>query len=474
MKYNNNYSDLINDFGGPENTIAAIASPLATGAIGVIRISGSKTIAVISNIFSFANKNVVFPPIPKMMTLGFIHDPNDGRRIDQVEIVYYQAPNSYTGEDVIEIFCHGGLLVMREIYDLLVYFGATPAQPGEFTCRAFLNGKMDLVQAESVLDVINARNRGYLDAAVRQLDGSLSNPVSELRRKLINILAQIEVAIEYSEDSTPQMSRREIKDIVCDVIAGLKKIVDTSDSARLSNEGLKVAIIGKPNVGKSSLMNRLLGKDRVIVSDIPGTTRDLVGDYIAIGGFDFLLMDTAGITVSEDTIEAEGVRRTHAYLERADIVLCLFDGTSNWSDDDDAVLEAIRHSKQCIPVLTKSDLLRYLDISCLANIINPFSPVATSSFTGSGIPELIERLSELANSNPRISTDAVILHHRHRVLLNSAVSSLSSCIESVFSVPDDILSIDIREAACYLGKITGEITVDDVINTIFSDFCVGK
>ena len=409
------------------------------------------------------------------MTLGFISDPKDGRRVDQATIVFYPAPNSYTGEDVIEIFCHGGLLVTREILDLLSAAGASPAQPGEFTCRAFLNGKLDLAQAESVLCVVNARNRNYLDAAVRQLDGSLSSPVKSLRRKLIDLLANIEVAIEFSDDHSSQFSREDMQAIILGAIDGLNNIINSADSVRLSNDSLKVAIIGKPNVGKSSLMNRLLGKDRVIVSDIPGTTRDLVGDYIAIGGFDFLLMDTAGITVSENTIEAEGVRRTHTFLKSADIVLALFDGSCSWSSDDDSVLEAIETASSfCLPIVTKYDLQRCLDISLLSARFASSQPTFVSSLTGEGLKSLYDRLNEFADSRSRFSPDSIILNLRHRSLLDAALSSLSHCIKNVFSVPDDILAIDIKEAADSLGKITGETTSEDVISSIFENFCVGK
>jgi tRNA modification GTPase len=467
-------SDTISDFGSPENTIVAIASPRASGAIGIIRVSGPNTVQITASIFVSSNKNTLFPPKPRMASLGYISNPADNHRVDQVELVFYPSPNSYTGEDVIEIFCHGGLLVTREILDLFISSGAVPAQPGEFTSRAFLNGKMDLTQAESVLDVINARNRNFLDAAVRQLEGSFGSAVRKTRRTLIELLAKIEVAIEYSDEHSSQISRQEIDDLINYVIRDLKRIIDSADSVRLSNECLKIAIIGKPNVGKSSLMNCILGTDRVIVSDIPGTTRDLVGDYISLGGFDFLLMDTAGITISENVIEAEGIRKTRSFLQSADIILALFDSSCPWSNDDDEVINAIKNITTVIPVMTKYDLPRFLVMPCLTNSFSGISPVATSSRTGVGIPDLLDRLKKLTDSRSAYSPDSIIINARHRQLLEAAMQSLSSVLNSVFSVPDDILAIDIKETSDFLGKITGESTTDDVLESIFSNFCVGK
>jgi len=474
MSHFNDISCLSNNFGSIESTIAAIATPRASGAIAVIRLSGSDAVQITRNLFKPAGKNVSFPTNPRQMTLGFIHNPDLNRILDQVNIAFFPAPNSYTGEDMIEIFCHGGLLVSKEILDLLLSNGASLAQPGEFTLRAYLHGKLDLIQAESILDIVNARNRTFLDSAVSQLCGSLSRSIDSARNSLIDILAQIEVAIEYPDDLTPQLSRDILKNNINDILSILNNIISNSESSLFSNDAPKIVIVGKPNSGKSSLMNRLLGYDRAIVSNIPGTTRDFIGDSFSTSGLDFLVLDTAGITSSSDIIESEGIRRTFDLIKHADITIALFDGSAEWSSDDDFVVDSLKDSSLLIPVVTKSDLQRALDLSIISSRFPHHAPIFCSSLTGEGISPLQNAIASYAESMFLFSSDAIILNTRHKKLIKSAVLSLSNCISNLDSVPDDILTIDIKDAADSLGKIIGKQTSEDVLVSIFSNFCVGK
>ncbi len=462
------------DFGSPENTIVAIATPKAAGALAVIRVSGTKSIDILRNIFSPFNKDSVFPPEPRKITLGYIKNPSSGRFLDQVNIAFFPSPNSYTGEDVLEIYTHGGALVPSSILDLVISCGATLAQPGEFTLRAYLNKKMDLSQAESVLNIINSRNRSFLDASLRQLDGSFGEIIKKCRSKLINLLSRIEVAIEYPDDYSDLLSNHEITSILCPLVNELDNLIKNADSSNISNDPLKVAIVGKPNVGKSSLMNRLFGSDRVIVSDTPGTTRDVVSERIPIEGFDFLVFDTAGITNSTDKIESEGIKRTFGSINSADIVLALFDTSSPLNEDDNSVIFACKSVMRYEPLLTKSDLQSNLDLSALKAALGVSDFISCSSISGDGISTIRSVLSGFASSHFSYSDDAFFVSTRHRTLIASTIESLNNALSNADSVSDDIITIDIKEAADSLGKITGETTTEDVITTIFENFCVGK
>ncbi len=474
MNYFDTSSRLSDHFGSTESTIAAIATPRAASAIAVIRLSGSDAVQIMRKLFKPTGKNISFPTKPREMTLGFIHNPDLNRNLDQVNMAFFPAPNSYTGEDMIEIYCHGGILVSKEILDLLLSHGASLAQPGEFTLRAYLFGKLDLTQAESVLDIINARNRTFLDSAVRQLGGALSSPIASARNRLIDILAQIEVAIEYPDDNTPQLSKELLYNNIQDILSFLNNLVSMANSDRVSNEAVKVVIVGKPNAGKSSLLNRFLGYDRAIVSNIPGTTRDFIGDSFSSCGLDFYVLDTAGITTSSDIIESEGILRTINLIKHADVTVALFDGSAQWSSDDNYVIDSVKNAELLISVVTKCDLQRRLELSFIKSHFPNQSPIFCSSLTGEGISALKDTIVSLAESFYSLSPDSIIINTRHKMLLDSSILSLSNCLANLNSVPDDILSIDINNAADSLGKIIGKQTSEDVLISIFNNFCVGK
>jgi tRNA modification GTPase len=463
-------------FGDPDDTIAAVATPRGSGAVGIIRISGPDAVSVVEQLFSSSATPapVPFPPPPRFLSLGFIADPKSGSAIDQVLLAFFPAPNSYTGDDVFEIYCHGGALVTREILSASVAAGARPALNGEFTCRAFLNGKLDLTQAESVNDIISSRNRRFLQSAVNQLSGSFGREIKKLRSKLVDALASIEVVLEYPEDNIDESDKTVFLSILTEVVSELRNIMDSSRSARISNEPLNVVLIGKPNVGKSSLLNRMLDRDRAIVSDIPGTTRDVVSDLISTHGLDFLICDTAGITKTKDVIESIGIEKSIKASQSADVVIAVFDGSANFDDNDAETISIAFNAPFSIAVINKSDLEHSFDVHSINSAFPKDRIISASAKTGDGISDVYESLLGHSENLFSFSADAPIINERNKISLLQSISSLEDCISNVNSAPDDILCVDLRAAIDQLGLITGENATDDILASVFANFCVGK
>jgi len=461
-------------FGDPDDTIAAVATPRGSGAVGIVRISGPDAVSVVAKLFSPASPSSPYPPPPRFLSLGFISDPASGSVIDQVLVTFFPAPNSYTGDDTMEIYCHGGSLVTREILSASISAGARPALNGEFTCRAFLNGKLDLTQAESVNDIISSRNRHFLFSAVKQLSGSFGRKIKILRSRLVDALASIEVVLEYPEDNIDDPDKTMFLSVLTDVILELRNIIDSSLSARLSNEPLNVVLIGKPNVGKSSLLNRLLDRDRAIVSDIPGTTRDVVSDFVSMHGIDFLICDTAGITKSKDVIESKGINKTIEVSQRADAVIAVFDGSSDFNDNDAETISIASIAPFSIAVINKSDLAQSLNTDPINTVFPKDRIISVSAKTGDGIPAVYEALLAHSEELFSFSADAPIINERNKISLLQSISSLEDCISNVNSAPDDILCVDLRAAIDQLGLITGENATNDILASVFANFCVGK
>jgi len=461
-------------FGAPGDVIAAVATPPGTGAIGIIRISGAGARACVERIIKFSGMQEGSGPEPRKMTLAAVVDPEDEKTVDRVLFCHYPAPYSYTGEDMVEIFCHGGPMVTREILHLALCHGARGALPGEFTQRAYLNGKMDLTRAESVLDIIQARNRRFLDDAVRRLEGSLCSQVRRYREKLVELLAAIEVVIEYPEEDSPQVSPQVISETARSVLDGLQRLIDAADSSRISNEGVRVAVIGKPNAGKSSIVNRILGYDRVIVSDVPGTTRDLVSEWFAAGGIDFCVMDTAGITDTGDPVEREGVRRSLEHAGLAGLVIAVFDSSREWTGEDERVLAVAEEAGGAILVVNKIDLQPVMDRAHIADKQGGPAPLEMSALTGEGLEDLLKAMRDHGEDFSGSDAGGIFLNLRQKSLLSEAVGHLGECVANAGRVADDIVTIDLREAVDCLGEITGESTTEDILSSIFSNFCVGK
>jgi len=457
----------------PDDTIAAIATPVGQGGIGIVRLSGPDAIAISDRIFRpKKNERPSDAPSHKML-YGHIVDPADGHVLDEVLLVTMRAPNSYTREDVVEINCHGSMVSVRQILELTLRQGARIAEPGEFTKRAFLHGRIDLSQAEAVLDVINAKTEEGMRIASEQLKGALSGKLAEMREQLIGITALVEAYIDFPEDEIGTTSKKEIEDNLSAAIAEIRRLSDTFNDARFFRDGLSIAIVGRPNVGKSSLMNLLLQKDRAIVTDLPGTTRDLIEDYLNIDGLPIRIMDTAGIRSSEEIIEQEGIRRSMQAIEHADFIVAMFDGSEPLAQEDHDLLSIIR-SKKAVLVINKADLPQ--QISPEIGNVEAKPCISISTITGEGIEGLKSLIFESNLHGWKEEREGVVVTNiRHKTALDSAAEALDrACSLLSGDNPLELFSIDMREGLDRIGEITGTITSDEILQRIFSSFCIGK
>ena len=447
-----------------EDTIAAIATPTGIGAISIIRISGTKVISVADSIFK--GKARIADVNSHTVHYGkIVAGQNDF--IDDVLLTVFRSPNSYTGEDVVEISCHGNPLIGKKIIDLLLQKDLRIAEPGEFTKRAFLNNKIDLAQAEAVIDVISSRSDASLRGARNQLDGLLSNCVTTLRDSLMDTLSFLELELDFAEEDVEFVAKEELLRKINSIIKKIDELLDTYSFGRVIRDGVNVAIVGKPNVGKSSLLNYLLKESRAIVSDIPGTTRDVIREEIMIDGILFKLFDTAGIRLSENLIEVEGVRRSNEAIVNSDFVLFVNDVEQGYSKDLFNELQQLTGGERIIPVINKIDLGIKTNVS---------DAVKISATTGQGIENLITRMKQCAIGNANYSEkSAIVSNIRHIHCLSSAKDSLSDSIVSLNQkYSGEFIAVDLRSAVDFLGEIIGEVTSEDVLNNIFSKFCIGK
>jgi len=437
------------------DTIAAIATPPGEGAIALIRLSGPGTPAIIQKIFKPAGK----PPAPRTATLGTIHD--SGEPLDEVLTTTFRAPSSFTGEDVAEIGCHGGMLLAAQILKLVLRHGARAAEPGEFSQRAFINGKMDLTRAEAVMDIIRARTPLALRAAALQLEGRLGDGILALRDQVLSTVAHLEAWIDFPEEDIDPASGMALLDQIQSMLDGIDSLLATADEGRVLREGVRVAIVGLPNAGKSSLLNRLLGMERAIVSDIPGTTRDTIEETACLHGILFRLTDTAGLRETSDPVEKEGVARTTRALQQADLVLHVIDAT--------LPAEPPSHAESEILVANKADLLT-LESSI------PVRAIRVSSRTGDGFEHLVNAMLETAGlSHLTASPTLAAINSRHQALLEKAASALrhaTTLLES--NSPAELASVELRAALDALGQIVGSTDTEDILGEIFSRFCIGK
>ena len=457
------------------DTIAAISTAPGDGAIGIIRISGSEAFAIAEKIFAGKKK---FNNIPShTVNYGKIINPyNNGEIVDEVLLLKMEKPKSFTTEDVVEIHCHGGTVVLKKILEIVLKAGARIAEPGEFTKRAFLNGRIDLSQAEAIIDIINAKTDRSSKAAVEQLEGKLSRIVKDIRKKLIELIAHIEVNVDYPEYDVEQLTERIIYERATEIKNDLVKLLSSYDKGRVIREGANVVITGRPNAGKSSLFNELSGKSRAIVTDIPGTTRDIIDDYINLNGIPVRLIDTAGIRETEDVIEKIGVQRAQDALEKADIIILMIDATAGITKDDLSLLEEIS-DKKLIIVINKIDLLdKQKPDDDLQKIISGRKSVEISVKKGIGINELESEIEKmLLKDAAGNENDIIITNVRHKNHVDKALDSTNEALSAIENgIPLDCALIDIRNAAEYLGMITGESISEDVANEIFEKFCIGK
>jgi tRNA modification GTPase len=451
------------------DTIAAISTPVGEGGIGIVRISGPASLQIARSIFNPKSNGGLKS---HRFSYGEVVQPETGNLVDEAMAVYMKGPNSYTREDVVEIQCHGGTLVVSRILSLVISQGARPAQPGEFTKRAFLNGRIDLVQAEAVMDVISSRTDASLALAQHQREGLLSRRISAVKEGIVYALAYVEALIDFPEDDVNVAVETDVLGKVSPALAELDALIAGFDEGRVLRDGVSVVIAGKPNVGKSSLLNTLLKEKRAIVTSVPGTTRDLIEEVVNINGLPVKLLDTAGIRESEDQVEQEGVRLSLDRIPKADLVLFVIDGSSPFGEDDAAILKAIG-SKSCIVVRNKSDLPLAVELpaECTAPV------VAISTLSGKGVPSLRDAITNAFMHGHAIDgREFVALSKaRHRDALLKARESLQSFVANLESgVNMELLPVDLRDALDAVGEVTGETTADDVLDRIFSSFCIGK
>lgn len=451
------------------DTIAAISTPVGEGGIGIIRVSGPASLPIARNIFRAKSNGGLKS---HRFSYGAVVHPETGDLLDEAMLVYMKGPNSYTREDVVEIQCHGGTLVVSRILSLVVGEGARLAQPGEFTKRAFLNGRIDLVQAEAIMDVIASRTEASLALAQHQREGLLSGRIAAVRDGILYALAYVEALIDFPEEELDLAVERDVLGRVAPALAELETLIAGFDEGRVLRDGVSVVIAGKPNVGKSSLLNTLLKEKRAIVTAVPGTTRDVIEEVVNINGLPVKLLDTAGIRDSEDQVEQEGVRLSLERIPRADLVLFVVDSSASFSGEDQAILEAIG-SKSAIVVRNKSDLP-----SCCQLPAGLRAPaVAISTVTGSGIAALRDAIHASFMHGKAIDGRefVAVSHARHRdALLKSQEALLRFCANLRAGVNMELLPIDLRDALDAVGEVTGETTADDVLDRIFSSFCIGK
>lgn len=452
------------------STICAIATPMAMGGISVIRISGEKAIEIGASVFSTANGK----DVEKMegYTCAYGKIISDGVEIDDGIITVFRAPKSFTGEDVCEISCHGGIYVTKQVLRAIIKNGAVPAQAGEFTKRAFLNGKMSLTQAEAVMDVISAQGEQALRAAVSSHEGALYSRIRKITDKLVSILGELAAWVDYPEEDLPDIEFNTLQASLSECIAELDKLLLSYDSGRILREGIDTAIVGKPNVGKSTLMNLLLGYERSIVTDIEGTTRDIVEESARIGEIVLRLSDTAGIHDTEDIIEGVGVNLAKKKISEADLIIAVFDNSRKLTDEDFSVIESVK-DKACIAVLNKTDLEPEVDINVLKEYFNYV--VEISAKNNKGIDELKSALEEIFRLNQFDATSGIIANERQKQCVEEARKYLVSANDVlVMGETYDAVTVLIDKAADDLLELSGEKATEAVVNDVFSRFCVGK
>ena len=457
------------------DTIAAISTAPGEGAIGIVRISGDLAISIASSIYQCGTKQL---EEQKTHTIhyGHIVDPKSGEVYDEVMVSVLRAPKTFTREDIVEINCHGGIVAINRVLQLVLRMGARLAEPGEFTKRAFLNGRIDLSQAEAVMDLIRAKTDKSMQLAMRQLDGQLSHLIQNLRQGILNTLAQVEVNIDYPEyDDVEEMTLQLLREKTQQVLQGIRALLNTASQGKILRDGLKTAIVGRPNVGKSSLLNVLLREEKAIVTDIAGTTRDTIEEYVNVRGVPLQLIDTAGIRETDDVVEKIGVERSRKALKEADFVLLLLNQSETLQEEDIRLLETTKGMKRII-LFNKTDLPSKLSTENIAPYAKEEEIVTTSMLNKEGIDQLEEKIAGYFFQGQMNERDATYLSNtRHIALLEKAEQALVEVQNGIeMEMPVDLIQIDFTRAWDLLGEITGDSVQDELLTQLFSQFCLGK
>ncbi|WP_373600164.1 tRNA uridine-5-carboxymethylaminomethyl(34) synthesis GTPase MnmE [Paraclostridium bifermentans] len=456
-----------------DDTIAAIATAPGEGGIGIIRISGEKSLQVANDIFKSVSGKKIEEYNTRTLVYGHIADGD--KIIDEVLVAYMKGPNSYTTEDVIEINCHGGFISVKKILELVLSKDVRLAEQGEFTKRAFLNGRIDLAQAEAIIDVINAKTDMAHTVAQSQLEGSLSKKIKELRYNITEMLAQITVSIDFPDEDVEHITYNTLKEKSLELQKEINRLYDTAESGKILRDGLKTVIVGKPNVGKSSLLNAVLGENRAIVTDIPGTTRDVIEEFVNIKGIPLKIVDTAGIRETEDVVEKIGVEKSKEFFNTADLSIIVLDSSRELESEDVEILESVQPNKTIV-LLNKTDLNQVIDIEKVKEYIDEKNIINISALQNEGIEKIHDKIEDMVFSGTiRNSSDLVVTNSRHKDALYKAKQSISDAIMAIDSyMPLDFIEVDFKNIWDYLGYINGDTVTEDLLDTIFSNFCIGK
>ena len=442
------------------DTIVAISTPLGEGGIGIVRLSGGEACSIAQQLFSGKLSD-------RQLSYGHVLDPKTGVVVDEVLVSYMAAPRTYTREDVVEINCHSGPLALQRILEISLASGARLATPGEFTLRAFLNGRIDLAQAEAVLDIIRSKTEAGLRLAVDDLRGRLSGAVNNIRAELMSVLAYLTAVIDFPED---EVEERDIVQPLRESLERLRELIAGADDGIVYRQGVRTAIVGRPNVGKSSLLNRLLGRDRAIVTSVPGTTRDTIEEVMNLQGVPFILVDTAGLLASNDPVESLGVERSRRAIQEADFVLAVIDASEPITEADKEIITSVGNRKSLL-VANKADL------PCKAEMRQlPGEAVFTSAITGDGVSHLEQLMVNAVLGGEVVSSDALLVGNpRHKDALERAERHIAQALSaSGEGMPEDFVSIDLTAAVSALGEITGDTVQDELLDMVFSQFCIGK
>ena len=455
-----------------DDTIAAVATAYGEGGIGIIRISGEKSLDILEEIFEFHGIEEI---VNRRMTYGKIVDRDNGQTIDEVLAVYMKGPATYTAEDVVEINCHGSTVSLRKTLSLVLRKGARLAEPGEFTKRSFLNGRIDLSQAEAVIDVVKAKTDKSFDVALSQLEGGLSSYIRDIRQNLLDLLVDITVNIDYPDEDIEEITYDKLEINIKQIGDMIEKLLSTASSGRMIREGIRVAIAGKPNVGKSSLMNGLLRETRAIVTEIPGTTRDTIEEALSIRNIPVYLIDTAGIRETSDKVEKLGIEKSKEAFNNADFIIFIMDGSEEISSEDEEIIEYLKERK-CLVLINKKDLEQKIDSVQIRNMLPNSQIIKTSLINGDGIEEIENAVEELVYGGEITQSESMMVNNvRHINLLTDSFNSLEDALQmAVNREALDFIEIDVKNAYELTGEIIGESVNDDIINEVFARFCLGK
>ena len=454
------------------DTIAAIATSLGESGIAIIRVSGARALHIVGKIFKGKNGRSLEDIKPYTMRYGHIVDGTSGETVDEVLVSFMKGPRSFTAEDSVEINCHGGVVSTNRVLEEVIKAGARIAEPGEFTKRAFLNGRIDLSQAEAVIDIIRAKTELSMKSALIQSEGRISREINSLRHRLLGVIAHIEATVDFPEDDLEEITSERVTENLREILRDIERLISTANEGKILREGLSIVIVGKPNVGKSSLLNALLMENRAIVTEVPGTTRDVIEEYINVEGIPIKIIDTAGIRETEDIVEKIGVQRSKEKINEADLVVLMLDVSRQLDEEDREIIQFIR-DKKYIVILNKVDLeksLRREDIELAQDYM-----IETSAKTGFGMDNLKRLIKDLFFSGEIAASEVVITNTRHKEAL---IRAKERCSAALFTLSQglsiDFASIDVRSAWIHLGEITGETLDEDIIDKIFSEFCIGK